>query len=203
MAPAAMGGSGLIIPYGGNLSGFMPSRMGERGSGLSFSSRNSSMIGDPRSPFRLSPMNAGMPMSSLSFGKSRGYGAGGRCSRPQSAAERAERWTQAGRASCRLILDIPSTSRRVCSRYRRQRWECRQCDDAVLSEARPGLRLAGLETGWSFRAAMLGARALSSSLMCLPTARSRPASALPSSAETWAIWSCTWSTSLKAESTVA
>ena len=77
MAPAAMGGSGLIIPYGGNLSGFMPSRMGERGSGLSFSSRNSSMIGDPRSPFRLSPMNAGMPMSSLSFGKSRGYGAGG------------------------------------------------------------------------------------------------------------------------------
>ena len=35
------------------------------------------------------------------------------------------------------------------------------------------------------------------SLNCRPTARSSPARALPSSAETWAIWSCTWRTSLQ------
>ena len=64
MAPAGMGASGPIIPYGGSLSGFMPSRMGGGGTGLSFSSRNSSMIGAGRGSFRLSAIGREMSMSS-------------------------------------------------------------------------------------------------------------------------------------------
>jgi hypothetical protein len=72
MAPDRMGGSGPIIPYGGRLSGFMPYRMGDAASGLSFSSRNSSAIGTGRSSFRLSSMTAGIPMSPSAFGQSLG-----------------------------------------------------------------------------------------------------------------------------------
>ena len=64
MTPAAWAASGPIIPYGGSLSGFMPSRMGGGGSGLSFSSRNSSMIGAARSSFRLSSITSEMSMPS-------------------------------------------------------------------------------------------------------------------------------------------
>jgi hypothetical protein len=70
MAPDGMGASGLVIPYGGGLSGFMPYRMVRGGTGLSFSARNSSTIGSDRSSFRLSSMSRGMSMSSASFGES-------------------------------------------------------------------------------------------------------------------------------------
>ena len=72
MAPAGIGASGPIIPYGGSLSGFMPSRMGGGGTGLSFSSRNSSMMGAARSSFRLSAIGGEMSMPSARFGQSFG-----------------------------------------------------------------------------------------------------------------------------------
>jgi hypothetical protein len=77
MTQAGMGGSGPIIPYGGGLSGFMPYRMGGAGTGLSFSSRNSSTVGTGRSAFRLSSMTGGMGMSSSAFGQSLGRGTAG------------------------------------------------------------------------------------------------------------------------------
>jgi hypothetical protein len=77
MAQAGMGSAGPIIPYGGGLSGFMPYRMGERATGLSFSSRTSSMIGAGRSSFRLSAMSDGMSMSFSGSRQSLGRGLGG------------------------------------------------------------------------------------------------------------------------------
>jgi hypothetical protein len=58
-----MGSGGPIIPYGGNLSGFMPFRMGAGGNGLSFSSRSSSQTWPTRTAFRLSPMSMSTPMT--------------------------------------------------------------------------------------------------------------------------------------------
>jgi hypothetical protein len=72
MAPYGMGGSGQIIPYGGSLRGFMPSRMSGGGTGLSFSSRNSSMIGTARSSFRLSSMSGEMSSSFGAMGRNFG-----------------------------------------------------------------------------------------------------------------------------------
>jgi hypothetical protein len=77
MAPAGMGNFTPIIPYGGSLGGFMPYRMGAGGTGVSFSSRNSSMSGSGRSSFRLSSMSRAMPMSSSAFGQSLERGRGG------------------------------------------------------------------------------------------------------------------------------
>jgi hypothetical protein len=76
MATAGTGASGPIIPYGGSMSGFMPSRMGGGGTGLSFSARNSSMIGAARSPFRLSTISREMSMSSGGLGRYVGDRAG-------------------------------------------------------------------------------------------------------------------------------
>ena len=76
---SGMGSSGPIIPYGGNLSGFMPFRMGAGGNGLSFSSRSSSQTWPARGAFRLSLMSKSTP---ISFGGAR-----------RSAAERA-RWNR-------------------------------------------------------------------------------------------------------------
>ncbi len=59
-SPSSMGSGGPIIPYGGNLSGFMPFRMGAGGNGLSFSSRSSSQTWPTRTAFRLSPMSTPM-----------------------------------------------------------------------------------------------------------------------------------------------
>jgi hypothetical protein len=72
MAPGGMSAGGPIIPYGGSMSGFMPSRMGGGGTGLSFSSRNSSMVGASRSAFRLSSMNREMAIPSGGFGQNIG-----------------------------------------------------------------------------------------------------------------------------------
>ena len=66
-APAGMGATAPIIPYGGSLSGFMPYRMG--GGGLTFGTRNSSAIGSGRSSFRMSSLVGGMPMSTAAFGR--------------------------------------------------------------------------------------------------------------------------------------
>src|SRR5262249_24124796 len=61
----------------GSLSGFMPSRMGGGGTGLSFSARNSSMIGSARSSFRLSSMSSEISMPSQGrFGQRFGGGDG-------------------------------------------------------------------------------------------------------------------------------
>jgi hypothetical protein len=76
MAPASMGTGGPVIPYGGGLSGFMPSRMGGGGTGLSFSSRNSSMLGAAQSSFRLSSLSNEMSMPSVRFGQRLGGRAG-------------------------------------------------------------------------------------------------------------------------------
>ena len=63
-SPSSMGSSGPIIPYSGNLSGFMPFRMGGgAGTGLSFSSRRSSETWPARTAFRLSPMSMSTPMT--------------------------------------------------------------------------------------------------------------------------------------------
>jgi hypothetical protein len=72
MSPASMTASGPITPYSGSMSGFMPSRMGGGGTGLSFSSRNPSIAGALRSSFRLSSMNREMSMPSGRFGQSFG-----------------------------------------------------------------------------------------------------------------------------------
>jgi hypothetical protein len=72
MAPTSMSTSGPIIPYGGSMSGFMPSRMGGGGTGLSFSFRNSSMIGPARSSLRLSTISREMSMPSGRSGQSFG-----------------------------------------------------------------------------------------------------------------------------------
>jgi hypothetical protein len=77
MAPAGMSSSGPIIPYGGSMSGFMPSRMGGGGTGLSFSSRNRSMVGAARSSFQLSTIGREMSMPSGRSGQSFGSGRAG------------------------------------------------------------------------------------------------------------------------------
>ena len=75
-APSSISTSGLVIPYGGSMSGFMPARMGGGGMGLSFTSRNSPMIGAPRSSFRLSAISRDMSMSPGGFGQKPGGRAG-------------------------------------------------------------------------------------------------------------------------------
>jgi hypothetical protein len=68
---ASLGG-GPIIPYAGNLGGFMPYRMGG-GSSLSFQSRGASAMASTRTSFSLSPMTGGM--SSMSGSMDQGFGA--------------------------------------------------------------------------------------------------------------------------------
>jgi hypothetical protein len=61
---AAMGATSPMIPYAGSFSGFMPYRMASgAGSGLSFSTRGSSVIQSSRSSFSLAPMSGGMGSS--------------------------------------------------------------------------------------------------------------------------------------------
>jgi hypothetical protein len=79
-APAGMNTPGPIIPYGGNLGGFMPYRMGGGGTGVSFSTRDSRAMGSGRSSFQLSPISGGMPMSAPAFGQNAGTRTGSRAS---------------------------------------------------------------------------------------------------------------------------
>jgi hypothetical protein len=58
----------LVIPYGGQFGGFMPSRMGG-GSTLSFRSRPDAAMGSGRTTFSLSPLSGGM--SSMNAGADR------------------------------------------------------------------------------------------------------------------------------------
>jgi hypothetical protein len=60
--------SPLVIPYGGQFSGFMPGRMGG-GSTLSFRSRPDAVMGSGRTTFSLSPLSGGM--SSMNGGANR------------------------------------------------------------------------------------------------------------------------------------
>jgi hypothetical protein len=60
-ATASMGSSSPMIPYAGSFGGFMPYRMSGGGdSGLSISTRGSSLMESPRSSFSLAPMSSGM-----------------------------------------------------------------------------------------------------------------------------------------------
>lgn len=76
VAPASLSTGGLVIPFGGSTSGFMPTRMGGGGASLSFSSRNSSMVGAARSSFRLSGISREMSMPPGGFGRKFGGRAG-------------------------------------------------------------------------------------------------------------------------------
>ncbi len=50
-----------MIPYAGSFGGFMPYRMcSGGGSGLSLSTRSSSVMESPRTPFSLAPMSSGV-----------------------------------------------------------------------------------------------------------------------------------------------
>ena len=58
---ASMGSSSTMIPYAGSFGGFMPYRMSSGGgSGLSFSTRGSSVMESSRTSFSLAPMSSGM-----------------------------------------------------------------------------------------------------------------------------------------------
>ncbi len=58
---ASMGSSSPMIPYAGSFGGFMPYRMSSGGgSGLSFSTRSSSVMESSRTSFSLAPMSTGM-----------------------------------------------------------------------------------------------------------------------------------------------
>ena len=93
---ASMGSGGPIIPYAGNFGGFMPYRMSSGGgSGLSFSTRSSSVMDGSRTSFSLAPMSTGMgtgfaPRTS-SFGSfspqgQRGFEGGGLMGQPMGGA---------------------------------------------------------------------------------------------------------------------
>ncbi len=68
MPAGSMGSGALIIPYGGQFAGFMPSRMAA-GGGLAFTNRSTAAIGPNRRPFALSAMagSAGMNGGSSSL----------------------------------------------------------------------------------------------------------------------------------------
>jgi len=68
-----MGAGGPIIPYAGSFGGLMPDRLDLGSGGLSFSSRNTSVMGSARTSFSLSPMTGGM--TSISGGMGPGLGA--------------------------------------------------------------------------------------------------------------------------------
>ncbi len=68
MPAGSMGSGALIIPYGGQFAGFMPSRMAA-GGGLAFTNRGTSAIGPNRRPFALSAIagSAGMTAGARSL----------------------------------------------------------------------------------------------------------------------------------------
>jgi hypothetical protein len=94
-AMASMGSSSPMIPYAGSFGGFMPYRMSSGGgSGLSFSTRGSSVMESPRTSFSLAPMSTGMgtgfaprtrSVGSFSSQGRRGFGGGGLMGQPMGA----------------------------------------------------------------------------------------------------------------------
>jgi hypothetical protein len=95
-ATASMGSSSPMIPYAGSFGGFMPYRMNSGGgTGLSISTRGSSLMESSRTSFSLAPMSSGMgtgfaprsrsagTFSSQGLG---GEGGGGLMSQPMGGA---------------------------------------------------------------------------------------------------------------------
>jgi hypothetical protein len=95
-AMASMGSSSPMIPYAGSFGGFMPYRMSSGGgSGLSFSTRSSSVMDSSRTSFSLAPMSNGTgtglaprTMSPRPFSSQgqRGFGGGGLMGQPMGGA---------------------------------------------------------------------------------------------------------------------